>query len=538
MVRRHARVAGALLALSGGCSKNVTEAATALYVVVEADPEVRSRGGVVNVTTRRPNGGAPVVLDRQTFMPGATGWPFSFVVQARDPSSGIEVVAEVVVNGADAPVAVARAVTVYRPRQTLVVPLMLWGGCTPARCRGEETCARPTVEGASAADACASAIVGPMALTPHSPTAEYGACPPMQYRYGAMCRALPMPSAADAGVADAGADATVSADVASATDAALDIATVADAGGDLGALDAAATDVSDAPAADRGSVTDAADCGGECPRGQFCVAGSCGAASSCREILRADPMATSGVQSLRSRSGEAYRAYCEMAADGGGWTLLLKASGTSPTFRYSSEQWTLAAPLAPGAPDVDVTEAKLLSFASLPFTDLRVVFRSPESAGSDHALLLRDWRYGRSTLLDWMRTPAGAGSLGVRRGEGSTSVRYARWIAAISSTAGGGSLSSSCMDEGFNLVGPSSPGGALAQSVRIGILGDDSSYVGTVVLGACASPDSRLGVGGEGVGCSLALTGALNAVGNVVAPCGVAPVGARDVRAFAWVMAR
>ena len=194
MVRRAAWAAGALLSLASGCSDNVTVDATALLVVVEADPEMRTRGDVVTVTVRRVRtGGLGMVLSTAQFRPGAAGWPFTFVVQAQEPSAGVEVLAEMTGMGGSTPISVARAITSYTANRTLVLPLMLWGGCTPMRCGALATCQRPTMDGRVAAEDCASAIVPPGMLTTYTPGTTVGACGMMQYRYGATCRTFPAP---------------------------------------------------------------------------------------------------------------------------------------------------------------------------------------------------------------------------------------------------------------------------------------------------------------------------------------------------------
>ncbi|MBK6529947.1 MAG: hypothetical protein IPF99_10185 [Deltaproteobacteria bacterium] len=194
MVRRAAWAAGALLSLTSGCSDHVTVDATALLVVVEADPEMRTRGDVVTVTVRRVRtGGLGMVLSTAQFRPGAVGWPFTFVVQAQDPGVSVEVQAEMTGTGGSTPISVARAMTSYTANRTLVLPLMLWGGCTPMRCGALATCQRPTMDGRVAAEDCASAIVPPGMLTTFTPGTTVGACGMMQYRYGATCRTFPAP---------------------------------------------------------------------------------------------------------------------------------------------------------------------------------------------------------------------------------------------------------------------------------------------------------------------------------------------------------
>ena len=199
MVRRQQLAAGLLLALVSGCSSNVTQNATALLVVVEADPQVREHATRINVTIRRRVAGtfgAPVSTDH--FEPGADGWPFTFVVQAQDPTADIEVYAEVIGVPGSSPISVSRALTSYSARRTLVLPLMFWSGCTPTRCSVLQTCARPTGDGLVTVDDCGSAI---QSLPIYTAASVVGSCGAMQYRYGTECRMFPLPPG-DGGTGD------------------------------------------------------------------------------------------------------------------------------------------------------------------------------------------------------------------------------------------------------------------------------------------------------------------------------------------------
>lgn len=241
MVKRKALVASALLALLAGCSRTVTENPTALFVVAEADPGVRGRSAVVRVTTRRrvvgPN---PMVLDTEDFRPGPNGWPFTFVVQAQNPDTAVEIYAEVLDTG-NVPVSTARAITAYVTRQTRVVPLMFWGGCSPDRCDPLQTCQRTLAAGPVGVGDCASAAVAPTSLAQHSASASYSSCGMMHYRYGADCRMFLASPAGDGGITDA-ATVDVPSDI--PIDVPIDIpmdvpgdAAVADATMDVGATD-------------------------------------------------------------------------------------------------------------------------------------------------------------------------------------------------------------------------------------------------------------------------------------------------------------
>lgn len=108
--------------------------------------------------------------------------------------------------------------------------------------------------------------------------------------------------------------------------------------------------------------------------GAVCKEGKCTLPRACSELFAQSPRPPRGVYRLGPPAGGAFDAYCELdpAADGGGWTLLLKTDGASDHFAYANIRWTNADTLNPDRPDLDATEAKLAGFATMPFTQLRV----------------------------------------------------------------------------------------------------------------------------------------------------------------------
>lgn len=151
--------------------------------------------------------------------------------------------------------------------------------------------------------------------------------------------------------------------------------------------------------------------------------------------------------------------YCDMTTDGS-WTLVLKADGTKSTFTYDSELWVNTTALNPDSYAWDLTEAKLASYALVPFTDVRITMvdggipRSitvAQESSSMHALLSAG-RYTATTLLrdEWKNLMAT------------------------------GSLQVNCNLQGFNAV-------AGSVAARIGIIANNETN--------CNSPDSFIGVG-------------------------------------------
>ncbi len=110
------------------------------------------------------------------------------------------------------------------------------------------------------------------------------------------------------------------------------------------------------------------DCGGVCL--------PCTDITSCADLKQKQPATTNGVYEvdIDGASGplSPFQVYCEMVADGGGWTLAAKMNGANDTFRYSSTLWTDLSVLNPTQTALDSNEAKFESFNSMPFTSIRV----------------------------------------------------------------------------------------------------------------------------------------------------------------------
>lgn len=253
------------------------------------------------------------------------------------------------------------------------------------------------------------------------------------------------------------------------------------------------------------------DCGGAtcpgCPVGKACTAhsdcvgsvcntttGSCEYAKSCKALRDAQPGFLSAVYKLEPAGTAPFDAYCDMVTNGGGWTLALKANGGLPTFGYNQALWTNTAVYNPDKPNFDDTEAKLQTFASVPFSDLMIGIRQ---AGTTRYAVLAVGISGAS-LYTMFATGAHT----------PLSVSRDTWKGLLTTS----SLQPNCNKSGLNVVAdPGWPDPATVPElarVRIGILGNNETD--------CQSPDSFIGIGGRANVCAVdsAVT-----VGNV-AGCG------------------
>jgi Fibrinogen beta and gamma chains, C-terminal globular domain len=158
-----------------------------------------------------------------------------------------------------------------------------------------------------------------------------------------------------------------------------------------GLAECADSTCADAPSCARASCADGrkdgsesdVDCGGACPScalGRQCArdldcttAGVCDprlcrAVRSCAEVLRRVPGASDGVYLIAPEGS--FPVLCDMARDGGGWTLLLK-SNSDETLAYFASAWSDAALLNETDLTTQTGNAKYQSFLSLPVATLR-----------------------------------------------------------------------------------------------------------------------------------------------------------------------
>jgi hypothetical protein len=219
---------------------------------------------------------------------------------------------------------------------------------------------------------------------------------------------------------------------------------------------------------DSGPASDASDAGPTtgcfdgCPGKGYCLGSDC-VYPSCKERKASLPGSPSGVYLVdpdMTGSAPPFLAFCGMNVAGGGWTLLMKVDGAKSTFPYSSPFWLNDEVFRPDFPSYDLNEAKLSSYASLPFANLLVGIRIGDMT---HFATLA---IGGSSLRDVMATGFHPSALG-RDGWESISL---------------GSLQSFCNVEGVNVASPMA-------WVRIGIIGNETND--------CQTCDSFIGFGGQ-----------------------------------------
>jgi len=234
---------------------------------------------------------------------------------------------------------------------------------------------------------------------------------------------------------------------------------------------------------------------------------------SCKALKATNPGIASGIYSLDPDVGGPilpFNVYCEMKDDGGGWTLVMKVDGAKDTFNYWSALWNNTTVFAGDKPNLDANEAKLASFHTVPFAEVRVGLKVGEKTS-------------------WLVVPKAASSmLEVMNGAYQpTTLGRKAWKDLIKDS----SLQPNCNKEGFNVIDPCSsawdvgPNGVAR--VRIGIVGNNELN--------CCSPDSRLGIGAGGAYCGQ---DPKNTCGNEASSyCGT-DAGDKHVKAFGYVMVR
>jgi len=113
---------------------------------------------------------------------------------------------------------------------------------------------------------------------------------------------------------------------------------------------------------------------GDCGSPGICRAGLCSVALSCAELKDHGAAGGIGVYTI-APAGVSFDAVCDMATDGGGWTLLLKATGgdavaADETLGYDAKAWTDDSLLNPLDLTITAGNAKYQSFMDLPVNTL------------------------------------------------------------------------------------------------------------------------------------------------------------------------
>ncbi len=250
------------------------------------------------------------------------------------------------------------------------------------------------------------------------------------------------------------------------------------------------------------------DCGG--PNCNPCLKAD---ARSCKALLQNKPDATSGPYVLDTNDQDTlppYQSYCEMFADGGGWTLALKTDGTLLTFDYDSYLWVNDELYHPESTTLEAQEAKLQSFLELPARELRVGMRYN---GQTHWIVvplnLDPPQTLQQIFLSNMYIPTSMGS--------------AAWLSLID----GAGIQTRCNIEGLNI---SNQGDIM--HTRLGIIGDENTD-------DCSTSDSFVGFGASAPRTSCSSGGGfLTGTGNGWGCDDLQPDTLRDFAAIGYIFVR
>jgi hypothetical protein len=158
-----------------------------------------------------------------------------------------------------------------------------------------------------------------------------------------------------------------------------------------------------------------------------------------------------------------FKVYCEMSADGGGWTLAAKMDGNKTTWDYDSPRWTDDSTVGTDSTDLAFVEAKFRSFNEMPLKDIRVRMHDG-SVSRFFPMALTGTSLRAIFSTDSIATSGGR----------------SKWSSLVPDP----SLQDYCNQEGTNLEFPT---GGPKLRVRIGLVANNEMD--------CDTPDSFIGFG-------------------------------------------
>jgi hypothetical protein len=191
------------------------------------------------------------------------------------------------------------------------------------------------------------------------------------------------------------------------------------------------------------------------------------AALGCETAQVENPDMSSGLYWINPVGGSvsnAFRVYCDVDAEDGPWTLVLRIDGSAPTFKYDAPIWSNNNLLSEDAPGPGAGDMKNEGYSLLPYTALRLGMRvSDEEEEGDGEMHYLSVHVSGASLRQTM----------VRGNERETTLGREAWRSLIPVT----SLQENCNAEGINI----------RHKLRFGLLGNEQDD--------CNTPDSFIGIG-------------------------------------------
>ncbi len=193
------------------------------------------------------------------------------------------------------------------------------------------------------------------------------------------------------------------------------------------------------------------------------------AALSCESLASDQPDLGNGVYWINPVGGSidnAFAVYCDLEAEDGPWTLIVKIDGHETTFKYDEPIWVNQLLIDQDNPTPGTGEMKNKGYLLLPFTSIRIGMRvdADEEEGD-----------GQTRYLSIAIESDNMRQLMVRGDEYLTEFGRATWRQLIPLT----SLQPNCNAEGINV----------RHRLRFGLLGNEQDD--------CHTPDSFIGIGSD-----------------------------------------